>query len=406
MRMSVLVLWTGMPNGHRIVRSLRDAGFRVVAAHPEGHGGGRGWGHLRPLRYPPVLTDPDAFVAWVARTCDERGIHIVLPVDEDITRVLAFRRSALGDVRVVGPTATQYDALANKGRLAAATAALDLPTPVTVEVDDLAADRTGWPAVPCMVKPRTSGSEIDAPQRVGTEAERDALVERLVASGHGAVLQELIEGQRWVVQSVRGPGVFEHVVHRVDLEWPRGCGLATVKRPFRGPQAAVDAARALLDAVDYHGPSGISVIERDGLFYAHDVNLRLGATTGASVNAGFDFPRRAVQAALDLPGTAFDGRMRPGAVHMRLDKEVEAVLDAVSRRRPRVVLARLRRIARVGLNPAGMLDPSPFNVFFAGHLASRLTRRSRPHASPQHKDTPADADAAPPGAPPVAPRTV
>lgn len=397
-----MVLWTGMPNGHRIVRSLRAAGFHVVAAHPEGAAAGRGWGHVRPLRYPAALRDPDAFVEWVVRTCDERRIDAVLPVDEDISRVMAFRRAALGNVRVVGPTAAQYDALANKGRLASVTDALGLPTPVTVEVGDLAADRSGWPAVPCMVKPRTSGSEIEAPQRVDTEDARDALVARLVASGHGAVLQELIEGQRWVVQSVRGPGVFEYVVHRVDLEWPRGCGLATLKRPFLAPQGAVDVARALLDAVDYHGPSGISVIERDGHFYAHDVNLRLGATTGASIAAGFDFPRRAVEAALELPGAPFGGRLRHGAEHMRLDKEVEAIADAVAHRRPRAALACLRRIARVGLNPAGMLDPSPLNVFFAGHLAARLVRR-RTRTADAVAETSTDAPA--PAAEPVVPRT-
>lgn len=373
-RPTVLVLWTGYPAGARVCASIARAGFRLVGAHPEGRSGGRSRACLSPRRYPSPTAHTDRFVETVAAICRAERAAAVVPVDEDIVRVLAERGGELGDVVVVGPDARQFDTLCDKLELTRTARALGLDVPETVLVDALGPDGP-WPAVPSIVKPQTSRSETAKPMAVATAAERDAYVAELVAEGHAAIVQEQIFGSRWVVQSVRGPGVFEYVVHEVQDMWPRGAGLASVKRHSEPPAALVAGARALLDHVDYRGPSGISFMERDGRFFPHDANLRLGATTAASINGGFDFPRRAVEVALAIDGEPFSNRHRLG-VHMRLDLELVALAEAFrSRREGGAPLAVARRIAAVGLSPRGMLDPSPANAFWFGPMLARAARR-------------------------------
>lgn len=372
----VLVLWTGYPNGARVTRQLKRAGFDVHGAFPAGRPGGRSFACLRPLRYPSPVSSPDEFVAWVRETCARLEVEAVVPGDEDIVRLLSRNIDALGGAAFVGPTAEQYAVLCDKRALSETAHMLGLDSPMTVEVDE-EGHSPEWPSLPSIVKPRTSGSEVDAPTMVETEQERDALVQRLARSGYGAIVQERIDGQRWVVQSVRGEGVFEYVVHRVDLEWPRGCGLATMKRPSDEHAALAAAAKRLLDHVDYRGPSGISFLEQDGRFYPHDVNLRLGATTVASVNAGFDFPRRAVEAVMGLPGRRFSGTPIRGAVQMRFDLELEALASAIKQGDRAMARRIVANIARVAVNPHGVLDPSPLNPFWVASLAQRVLRRFR-----------------------------
>jgi hypothetical protein len=373
-RPAVLVLWTGYPAGARICTSLRRAGFRLVGAHPDGRSGGRSASCLAPRRYPSPIDHPDRFMETLAEICWTERIAAVVPVDEDIVRLLALRGREIDGPVIVGPDAHQYATLCDKLELTKTAQDLGLDVPATVLVDHRGPDGP-WPALPSIVKPQTSRSEEARPMAVATAAERDAYVGELVAGGHAAIVQERILGPRWVIQSVRGPGVFEHVVFEVADMWPRGAGLASVKRPATPPEGILEGARALLDHVDYRGPSGISFMERDGRFLPHDANLRLGATTAASIHSGFDFPRRAVETALGISGEPFPGRHRQG-VHMRLDLELPALADAWRTRREGGSPGRVAgRIVSVGLSPRGMLDPSPANALWLGPLLARAARK-------------------------------
>jgi hypothetical protein len=201
---------------------------------------------------------------------------------------------------------------------------------------------------------------------------------------------------------VRGPEVFEHVALRVLREWPRGAGLAALKRPGDPPPALIAGARALLDHVDYRGPSGVSFMERDGRFFPHDANLRLGATSDASRHAGFDFQRRAVEVALGMDGVPFSGVTRPGP-YMRLDLEIEALIDAWrTRGRGGAPGEVLRGIAAVALHPRGRLDPSPLDPFWIATLASGPAGRAIARARRGIPRAGRSTGGGPPG-PPVSP---
>ena len=69
---------------------------------------------MRPLRYPSPTSDPDGFLARIAEICRTHHVDAVVPLDEDIVRLIAERASEIGDVVIVGPNAHQYHTLCDK----------------------------------------------------------------------------------------------------------------------------------------------------------------------------------------------------------------------------------------------------------------------------------------------------
>ena len=381
----VLVLWVGHRAGPWTCRSLERQGYRVLRAHPEGAHGGRSSACMRPLRYPSATDDPDGFLAFVVRTCRERGVHAVLPLDEDIVRLLAEREPDLGPTVVAGPDAAQYRALCDKAELARTADRAGVDHPYTIEVAD-ELPTAGWPALPCIVKPRISGSSglWEKPMLATTVAERDAAVRALVAAGVPALVQERLLGPRWVGHCVLSDHGFDFLGFRVDRDYPRGAGPASVMHTAAVPPQVIDGTRRLLDAVDYRGPCSLSFIERDGRLMVHDVNLRLGATVEASIRSGFDIPGRSVEAALARPGPPL-----PALSHtryVRFDGELKELVRTLRHRGGDESAATLVRWIATGVvSRRTVLDPSPFDPSWvlgllsrkAQHLGSSIRTRTR-----------------------------
>ncbi|WP_217922066.1 hypothetical protein [Miltoncostaea oceani] len=375
----VLVLWTGFRAGVQTCRALTRAGWTVVGAHPAGVPGGASRWCRRPLRYPPAHLGEDAFLAWLQDTCRRASIDVVLPVDEDLVRLLARRRPGLGDAVVVGPTEEQYDALCDKRRLADSARAAGVDHPDTITVGPDGPDGP-WPALPSIVKPVISHSDMSVARitMAATEAERDEQVGLLVAAGLDALVQERVEGPRWVGHCVRGPSGLALVPSRILRDYPRGTGVACVQRTTLPPPGLVRGVARLLDLVDYRGPATISFLQRDDRMHVHDVNLRIGASVGLLVRSGFDIPSRAVAAALGREAPP-DARWRPTR-YVWLDGELGALRDALRGRGVGDPPARVAgRIAAAAVLPGRMTDPAPLDPWWlAGHLAPRLRRRPRP----------------------------
>jgi hypothetical protein len=122
----------------------------VLAAHPEGEDGGRSASALRLLRYPPPTDRPDEFLAFVAAVCRRRQVDAVLPLDEDIVKLLAERPPDLGGARVVGPDRRQYRALCDKVGLGHTAAAAGVSRPAWADAGS-ASSPEGWPPLPSLV---------------------------------------------------------------------------------------------------------------------------------------------------------------------------------------------------------------------------------------------------------------
>jgi carbamoylphosphate synthase large subunit len=385
---TVAVLWTGRRAGPWACRSLRDAGARVVGIHPARLPGARSTACLRPLRSPPVRAHED-LLAFVAEVCAREGVDVVVPVDEDLVRLMAHRRPDLGGAVVAGPDGRQYDALCDKLALARAAAACGVDHPRTVLVTAAGPDGP-WPSLPSVVKPRISMSSMgDFPiSSVETAQERDAAVARLRAAGGDALVQErIVDGRRWVAHCVRGATGTACVVSRILHDHPRDTGVASVQHTVPGPPAVVEGAARLLAHVDYRGPATLSFLESQGRYLVHDVNLRLGASTGLLVRSGFDMPARAAQVTLGDERGAAVPDWRPMS-YVRTDGEVVALRDALLRapgHEPAALLA--RRLAFGALGPRAMLDPSPLDILWLGGLAAQTlretARRARAAVRPQ-----------------------
>jgi predicted ATP-grasp superfamily ATP-dependent carboligase len=364
----VLVLATAFRAGPWAVRSLAAADYAVVGAHEEGlMAGGRSLACPRPRRYPSPAREPDAFVEAVRDICRRESIDVVLPAAEDTARVMAERQPDLGGVVVVGPDREAYSALCDKWRLvrSAGRAGVDHPHTITVGLEG---PKGPWPPLPSIVKPRISGEDLgraSASISVATPQERADAIGRLRTAGLDAIVQERVEGQRWTCQSVRdGDGRLDFTASRVDFDHPRGAGVASVMHTVPDHPAALrEGVAALLDLIDYRGPSTIGFIERDGRCYVHDVNLRLGSSVGLVIRSGLDMPRRAVEVALGIPAPP-QPPLR-STYYVRLDGELSALAGAVRGRgdgeRARTVAARLLRAA---LRPDGMVDPRPLDPFW------------------------------------------
>jgi hypothetical protein len=380
----VLVLWVGHRPGPWTCSSLERQGYRVLRAHPADATGGRSPAGARPLRYPSPTDAPEAFLDFVVRTCADRGVDVVLPLDEDIVRLLAERAPDLGGAAVAGPDAAQYLALCDKARLPESARRAGVDHPYTLEIaGELPAD--GWPELPCIVKPSISGSSglWEKPTLTATAQERDAAVRELVAAGVPALVQERLTGPRYVGHCVLSDHAFDFLGFRVDRDYPRGAGPASVMHTAAVPAAVIDATRRLLDLVGYRGPCSLSFIERDGRFLVHDVNLRLGATVEGSIRAGFDLPARSVEAALGRPCPPLPP-LAPTR-YVRFDGELRELVRALRRRAGGESALTLARWIGAGfISRRTVLDPSPFDPSWAlgllsrkaQHLGSRLAARA------------------------------
>lgn len=367
----VLVLWTGFRAGAQVCRALTRGGFTVVGAHPAGTAAGRSRWCREPLRYAPLAAGRGRFLAWLQDTCRRERIAAVLPVDEDITRLLARRRPDLGATAVVGPTEAQYEALCDKHRLPASAALAGVDHPGTIAVG-LDGPDGPWPALPSIVKPVISRSDMSVARitMAATEAERAEQVGALVAAGLDALVQERIAGERWVGHCVRSREGLIVVASRIRFDQPRGTGVACVQASLAPPPELRRNIARILDLVDYRGPATISFLCRDGRMYVHDVNLRIGASVGLMVHSGFDIPSLAVHEAL--------GRPLPAGVPMRprryvwLDGELRALRDALGGRGAGEPALRIAgRIAAAAVLPGRMTDPRPLDRWW---LRERLGR--------------------------------
>jgi len=393
-RPTVLIPTLGWRAGPWACRSLSRAGFEVIAGVDEDRVANRTRFCSDLVRHPSPSADPDGFVSAIEEICTRRRVAAVLPLDDEVVQLLAAKLPAPGNAVFVGPTIEQYRLLCDKSALAQVAGELGF-----VDAERVVVGPDGpsgvWPSLPSMVKPRSTGvASADGlvarkPVRVRTEAERDAAVEELVDLVGEALVEEQVLGQAWRVHFVRDPEITLTFTLRSVRNYPPQTGQSSVLQVASAPPELVAMSRRLLDLVDYRGPGSIQVIERDGGFFVHDVNLRLPVTVGATISAGLDIPRLAVEAAL--------GRLDDRApsdfkqlTYVSLQGEVRHLLAGLRRRETGAPVYRIATDLVLAalmpnrvLDPLHLMDPLPV-VFGVGELfrSGKETRRRRSAARP------------------------
>lgn len=323
---TVVVLWTGYRAGPWVCRSLRAAGWNVVGVQPRGAGSGRSTACRAPRPAPSPVDAPDDLLAVLRDICERTGARAVLPLDEDCVRLLATREPDLGPARAIAPTSAQWSALCDKARLGETARAAGVGHPATALVT--AGGVVGaLPPLPCVVKVRTTDGRapgLEVVVRVDSAAERDAAVGLLIGLELEAVVQEAIEAPHHTVHCVRGADGFRAVTGTIERTYPREAGMPSVFEVTGAEGPAVDAARRLLDAVDYRGPANVQLFAREGEMLVHDVNLRPPAPVALSMRAGLDLPALGVAAGLGLP-LGPPAPIRGGGRYLSLVDELRAL---------------------------------------------------------------------------------
>ena len=337
-------MWTAYRAGPWSIRSLRGAGWDVVALHPVDEGHGRSTACLSPRPCPSPVHDTAAFIEAVERTCRETGARALLPLGEECVRVLAENPHDLGGTVLAGPDAAQYAALCDKRALGetALRAGVSHPPGVIVTVDGPSGD---WPAFPSFVKTRdgVGPDGSTAAVRVHTQQERERAVDELIDAGLEVVVEELIVAPQWIVHCARDrEGGFAGVAAVVERNFPRGAGSPTVSILGGPDEPALDATRRLLDLIDYVGPANAQFFLRDGELMVHDVNLRVPASVAIAIKGGVDVPALGVAAALGerIPDAP------PPPTGLRYVSVGDEVRDLVTRSTPGAPHASPREVAR------------------------------------------------------------
>ena len=382
--LNVIVVWTGYRPGPWVLRALKAAGHRPIGVSPD-PAGGRSTACLRPLRCPSPSTSPDGFLASLETLCRERGAHAVLPLSENAVEVLAERvEEGLAGAVIVGPDAGQYVALCDKTALRDTVAAAGLESPAGVTVGR--EGPTGpWPSFPSIVKLRATAMGDSAIEVlvVHDERGRAAAVEAILSAGHEAVVQERVIGTHWTVHAVRGAdGRFAAVLGRIERTFPRGAGMPSVISVLAREGPAIDAARRVLDQVDYRGLANVQLFERaDGLFVVHDVNLRPPAPVALSIRAGLNLPALAVEATVGREWAAPRAPLRPFAYISRFD-EMKGLVNDVCVRGP---MTALRRAARVHGRGRRLVDPPLRDPLWLARVPRGVARRARAQIAPARR---------------------
>jgi len=339
-------------------------------------------------------------VGAIAGLCLEHGATVIVPVDEVAVRVLAERGSALPAV-VAGPTADQYTALCDKSELGGSAERAGVGHPARV-VATAGGHGGPWPPLPSVVKTSGVGDPADdAPQlvRVETAHARDAAVDRLTSAGAVAIVEEQVAGTHWTVSGVRDAhGEMRAVACRVLRSFPRGVGMPSIIEAVSHEGPAVDAARRLLDSVDYRGPANVQLFERDGRMLVHDVNLRLPASTLLVMRAGIDLPALGAIAALGRPLPPARRRPRTGLRYVSLVDELRGIATPAPGSGPSRGTA-AAELARAVASPGTLVDPPLRDPLWVPPYALAAARRVARRVSAPRA---ARAGSPPPGPPPAA----
>lgn len=379
----VLVLQSGARPGPWTCRSLATAGHVVVAAHDGCSGGLSGasrWAP-RPLRSPSPENDAPGYVDWLRRVVEAREIDAVIPATEGVTHLIADMAD-LGGARRAGPDRRVYRALCDKDGLAetAQAAGVGVPRGVVVDADGAHAP---LPEPPCIVKPVASstphaGRVVYAPAvSAAGAAERDAAVERIVAATGAAIVQEVVRGRRWRLHVARGHSRMVGVAWRTVRSHPRDTGMSSVSVMAPVPPALGHAVARLLREAGYIGVGSIQAFETADGWVVHDANLRPVFSTGASLRAGFDLPRMAVEIAMDGE-PRLGGRVRP-VRYVWLSGELQEGVRALGRGDLAGAARALGDVAGAAALPGRMLDPTDPRVLWddlRGGIARARARRA------------------------------
>lgn len=290
------------------VRSLGRAGHAVEVCSADGAslaGASRHAEADHPVTAP--ASDPGVFAGEVAAVASRAAADVVLPATEASMLALLPRRRDLDDAVIPFGDVDAFRALSDKDRVhgLAGEAGLAVPEQVVVASPGEGGPvDLGWPVV---VKPSRSVHEEGGGLRkegvvyARSPEELSARLGELSSSAYPVLLQRRIEGRGTGIFLLRWGGRTRAVfAHRRLREKPPSGGVSVYREAVDADPDLVRRCELLVDSVGWNGVAMVEFKEDadTGTPYVMEVNARLWGSLQLAVDAGVDFPRLLVEAAL------------------------------------------------------------------------------------------------------------
>lgn len=292
-----------------IVRSLGRAGHRCVIVSISGRSlAGASRHAAREVQAPDPGEAPDAFVRVLSDLVVEEHAEVVIPVTEEAILAVLPHRESIGAI-VPFPDRPTFHAICDKSHVLEVARTIGIRVPRQREILSRE-DSVASLELPLVLKPARSvyttpdgrrAKVSVAWARVPTDLR--AALDNYSDAAFPILAQEVISGSGLgVFAFVREGQVVARFAHRRILEKPPSGGVSVLSRSEPMDDDLYALSTRLLSALDW---SGVAMVEykRDsstGEPVLMEINGRFWGSLQLAIDAGVDFPRLVVDAALGL----------------------------------------------------------------------------------------------------------
>ena len=291
------------------VRSLGRAGYRVIVAASRRHSlaGASRWCQDTVL-VPDLRAGRAEYAAAVSAACTSIGVDVLLPMtDASVLAMLASPPPA--PTRLPMGSYAAFAALSDKEAVTTAAAAVGLRVPRQLRLASPAdaATLAGQLEAPVVLKPARSVSLAAGTRHhvvhAASAADLAAVVAQLTPDAFPVLVQERIVGPGTGVFLLYWDGLVASFAHRRLREKPPSGGVSVYCESVPLDASLRDRALALIRHFDWRGVAMVEfkIDSRTGEPVLMEINGRFWGSLQLALDAGVDFPRLLVEAAL---GTA------------------------------------------------------------------------------------------------------
>jgi biotin carboxylase len=294
-----------------VVRSLGRAGYRVIVCSPRRRSLAGTSRHAHEhAQVPDALSAPASFEDAIVTLTREWSVDVLLPMSEEALLVLLPAARRMPGVRIPFPALEVFKRSADKAAVVAlaSTLGIDVPEQVVVATrDDTDAPALAAMQFPVVLKPARSVAEHDGERTkhgVLYAQDHTDLRRQVGALPHAAfplLVQRRISGSGTGVFLLLWEGrLLGEFAHRRVREKPPSGGVSVCAESITADPATVERSLALLAVLGWNGLAMVE-FKQDrvtGRHYLMEINGRFWGSLQLAVDAGVDFPKLLVDAAV------------------------------------------------------------------------------------------------------------
>lgn len=294
------------------VRSLGRAGHRVHVAFSEDAADLAGRSRFAAGRHKVTApsADRDAFARDLARLAHELGADVVLPVTDVSVQAVLEQNALFADVILPLPSLESFELIASKERSLALARELGLQTPtqaVLAHPDERASLDSAGLVFPAVLKPsssvraHTGGGSHRGVFYAEDREQLDASLDTIPSSSYPILVQRRVEGPGMGLFFLLWDGrVIARFAHRRLREKPPSGGVSVLRESMAFDEELGAISLRLLREAEWRGVAMVEFkIDRaTGSPFLMEVNGRLWGSLQLAIDAGVDFPRLLIEAAL------------------------------------------------------------------------------------------------------------